>query len=185
MNTETIYVCQLETPLGPATAEAGADALTGFWFNQQKYFPKKNANWQEAPDHHVFAALRKWLDLYFAGKKPPLNLGGLALSPKGTDFQKAVWQILLEIPLGGFTTYGTIASQLAEKQGLKSMSAQAVGGAVGHNPISVLIPCHRVLGSDGSLTGYAGGLDKKKALLRLEGVAFREEGQKDRQHSLL
>ena len=109
----------------------------------------------------------EWLDLYFAGKCPSFTP---PLAPKGTPFRQEVWQLLLDIPYGKTTTYGELAGKLAARRGLKSMSAQAVGGAVGHNPISLIIPCHRVLGSDGSLTGYAGGTDKKQALLELEKI---------------
>ena len=111
----------------------------------------------------------KWLDLYFSGQKPdftpPLHL-------IGSEFRLAVWKILLEIPYGQMTTYKELAGRIAEQRGIKSMSAQAVGGAVGHNPISIIVPCHRVLGTDGSLTGYAGGIDKKISLLTLEKAAF-------------
>lgn len=162
-----IYQCTLDTPLGAATASAADNALTGFWFIGQKYYPANTQHWIEKPDYPVFAALRVWLDAYFAGKNPTLDL---PLNPKGTAFQEAVWKILLQIPHGKLSTYGDIAKQMAKQRGLSSMSSQAVGGAVGHNPISVLIPCHRVIGSTGSLTGYAGGIDKKIALLHLEGA---------------
>jgi methylated-DNA-[protein]-cysteine S-methyltransferase len=171
-----IYTCTMNTPLGAMTASAEDDALTGLWFMGQKYYPQ-TAGWTDKPDYPPFAALRAWLEIYFAGKSPPpiegrlsaRGAGGLRLNPRGTDFQKAVWDQLLLIPYGKSSTYGEIAKKIATGRGLSSMSAQAVGGAVGHNPISVLIPCHRVLGAGGSLTGYAGGLDKKKALLGLEG----------------
>ncbi|GHT65897.1 methylated-DNA--protein-cysteine methyltransferase [Spirochaetia bacterium] len=162
----TIYTCSIETPLGAMTAAAEDEALTGLWFVGQKYYPAKIDAWIKKPDYPVFEKLRSWLGAYFEGKKPRMDF---PLKPQGTAFQKSVWEILLQIPYGEVTTYGEIAKQLARKQGFASMSAQAVGGAVGHNPISVLIPCHRVLGADGSLTGYAGGLDKKKYLLKLEG----------------
>jgi methylated-DNA-[protein]-cysteine S-methyltransferase len=167
------YTCSIDTPLGPMTAAAGDEALTGLWFAGQKYYPAKTDAWSSKPDYPVFEKLRSWLGVYFEGKKPPvdfpLNPGGLRINPQGTAFQKAVWEILLQIPYGEATTYGEIAKKLARKQGAASMSAQAVGGAVGHNPISVVIPCHRVLGVSGRLTGYAGGLDKKEYLLKLEG----------------
>lgn len=163
----TTYACPLETPLGPAIAGVKNDALTGLWFMGQKYFPQQAAHWAKKPGHPTFAALRDWLDAYFAGKQPEITF---PLAPGGTPFQAAVWAILLAIPYGKTTTYGDIAKQLAGSLGRASMSAQAVGGAVGRNPISVIIPCHRVVGSTGGLTGYAGGLDKKKFLLRLEGV---------------
>lgn len=163
-NIET-YSCFIETPLGKALASAENGAVTGFWFVGQKYYPKNAALWTDKPDYPAFAPLRAWLKRYFAGERPEIDF---ALAPRGTAFQKEVWDILLKIPYGGLTTYGSIAQRLAKAQGLDSMSAQAVGGAVGHNPISILIPCHRVVGASGSLTGYAGGIEKKKALLRLE-----------------
>lgn len=161
-----IYTCTLSTPLGDITAAAEGEALTGLWFIGQKYYPSSTDSWIEEPEQRVFQILQTWLDHYFSGREGSAPLPELA--PKGTDFQKAVWDILLEIPRGRLTTYGEIAKKLAASKGLASMSAQAVGGAVGHNPISILIPCHRVVGADGSLTGYAGGLEKKKALLTLE-----------------
>jgi methylated-DNA-[protein]-cysteine S-methyltransferase len=170
----TIYTCSINTPLGPMTAAAEDGAITGLWFAGQKYYPAKTDAWIGKPDQPVFEKLRSWLETYFEGKKPPVNFllkpSGLRINPQGTVFQKSVWEILLQIPYGKVTAYGEIAKQLARKQGIASMSAQAVGGAVGHNPISVVIPCHRVVGADGSLTGYAGGLDRKRFLLELEGA---------------
>jgi len=160
-----IYTSIIDTPLGAATVSAEDGALTGFWFIGQKYYPQHTAAWVGDPSYPTFAALRDWITDFFAGKETVVTF---PLAPKGTPFQQAVWDILLQIPYGELTTYGTIAKQLAKQQGLPSMSAQAVGGAVGHNPISLLIPCHRVVGSNGSLTGYAGGIDKKTALLELE-----------------
>lgn len=163
-----IYTCTMSTPLGAITASAEGEALTGLWFIGQKYFPPRADAWVNEPEHRVFKTLETWLGNYFSCTGGPVPLPSLEL--KGTDFQKAVWKILLEIPHGRVTTYGEIAKKLAAFRGLPSMSAQAVGGAVGHNPISILIPCHRVVGADGRLTGYAGGLDKKKALHQLEQV---------------
>lgn len=117
---------------------------------------------QETP---VLAEAKRWLDVYFSGKVPDFTP---PLHPVGSAFRRSVWEILLQIPYGQTTTYGEIARQLAEKQGLPRMSAQAVGGAVGHNEISIIIPCHRVVGTSGSLTGYAGGISKKEKLLELE-----------------
>lgn len=162
-----MQACYIETPLGKALATAHDGAITGFWFVGQKYYPDAAQTMEEEADTPVFAALRAWLAGYFAGENPE---PGFALAPKGTDFQKEIWEELLQIPYGQVTTYGAIARQLAKKKGLASMSAQAVGGAVGHNRISLLIPCHRVVGANGSLTGYAGGLDKKTVLLKLEGA---------------
>ena len=119
----------------------------------------------------MFEHAKQWLDVYFSGREPDFKV---PLHFIGTDFQKEVWEILYSIPYGQTTTYGEIAKQLAAKRGLEHMSAQAVGGAVSHNEISILVPCHRVVGTNGSLTGYAGGIDKKIALLKLEG-ALKEE----------
>ena len=167
MTGEIPFVFYMDTPLGPICAAAVKDAgnysLRGLWFSGQKYFPRDTETWIEKPDCPVFLSLRIWLDDYFAGKKPRKQI---PLLPGGTDFQKAVWKLLLEIPYGKTTTYGIISARLIS-DGVKA-SAQAVGGAVGHNPISLIIPCHRVLGADGSLTGYAGGIEKKRALLELE-----------------
>ena len=162
-----IYTCAIETPLGEVTASAENKALTGLWFVGQKFYPANKDTWVGEPDCPVFKNLRTWLSAYFKGQN---ILPNLRLEPQGTSFQKAVWEVLLKIPRGQFSTYGKIAREIAVERGLPFMSAQAVGGAVGHNPISILIPCHRVVGSKRNLTGYAGGLDKKKALLRLEGV---------------
>lgn len=143
-------------------------ALTGLWFDEQKYFAEGIEPDAEEKKLPVFDEAMRWLDIYFGGRRPdftpPLNL------EKGTAFRKEVWQLLLQIPYGETTTYGELAAQLAAHNGLKRMSAQAVGGAVGHNPISIIVPCHRVVGTGGSLTGYAGGLAKKLALLKLEGI---------------
>ena len=163
MGEEKIYAVILDTPLGKIQAAARDNALTGLWFIGQKYFPSNAGSWENKPDHPVFTSLKIWLKDYFAHKNPKIPF---PLKPEGTDFQQAVWKLLLKIPYGKTSTYGTIAAKLASAE--KKASAQAVGGAVGHNPISLLIPCHRVLGADGSLTGYAGGLDKKQALLELE-----------------
>lgn len=160
-----IYRCQIDTPLGRITAAAEKDALTGLWFEGQKYYPSQVDQWREEAEYEVFKALRLWLGHYFAGKDQKIML---ELCPKGTSFQRAVWDILLEIPFGEITTYGEIAKKVAQQNGVATMSAQAIGGAVGHNPISILIPCHRVLGAKKNLTGYAGGLDKKEALLKIE-----------------
>jgi len=160
-----IYTCTIDTPLGAMTAALKDEALIGLWFIGQRYYPPETADWNLEPDHPVFKALRHHLARYFSSKACTLEL---PLAPPGSPFRKTVWDILLKIPMGQVVTYGQIARSIARTRGLASMSAQAVGGAVGHNPISILIPCHRVVGSNGGLTGYAGGLDKKAALLRLE-----------------
>lgn len=145
--------------------------IIGMWFEGQKYFLgglKEETVMQE--DIPVLRKALDWLDAYFAGKKPLIS--ELPLAPEGGKFRQDVWDILCEIPYGSVTTYGEIAKKMAAKMGRRTMSAQAVGGAVAHNPISVVIPCHRVLGTGGGLTGYAGGIDKKIKLLEHEGVEW-------------
>ncbi len=153
------------SPLGAILLAADEIGLTGLWFDGQKYFadslPEKHVE-EETP---ILVEAKRWLDIYFAGKEPDFLP---PLHPGGSVFRQSVWEILLQIPYGKTTTYGEIARQLAEKQKLPRMSAQAVGGAVGHNKISIIIPCHRVVGANGNLTGYAGGIDKKIKLLKLE-----------------
>lgn len=165
MDDERIFTCIVKTPLGAMQAAAKDNSLLGLWFMGQKYFPQNAETWIDKPDCPVFTSLKSWLKDYFAGKNPKIQI---PLSLRGTDFQQAVWKLLLKIPYGRTTAYGTITERL--KAGGVKASAQAVGGAVGHNPISILVPCHRVLGANGSLTGYAGGLEKKQALLELEGA---------------
>ena len=159
------FIQKYDSPLGGILLAADEIGLTGLWFDGEKYFadhlPAERVE-QETP---VLAQTRHWLDVYFTGKEPDFLP---PLHPVGSAFRRAVWEILLQIPYGRTTTYGEIARQLAKKQGLSRMSAQAVGGAVGHNEISIIIPCHRVVGANGSLTGYAGGIDKKRKLLKLE-----------------
>jgi len=160
-----MHTAVIDTPLGKIQAAAQNDALTGLWFVGQKYFPADAESWLKEPAYPPFTSLKDWLEAYFTREKPKVKI---PLAPHGTDFQQAVWKLLLEIPYGKTTTYGAIAERLSSTG--KRAAAQAVGGAVGHNPISLIIPCHRVLGADGSLTGYAGGLEKKRALLELEGA---------------
>ena len=154
-----------DSPLGGMLLAADEVGLTGLWFEGQKYFadtlPQEHVQW-ETP---VLAETRRWLDVYFSGREPDFLP---PLHPLGSPFRQAVWELLLQIPYGQTVTYGELARQLAEKQGRPRMSAQAVGGAVGHNKISIIIPCHRVVGTGGSLTGYAGGIDRKVKLLALE-----------------
>lgn len=143
------------------------NALIGLWIEGQKYFPSTLKEERIPNDHsYVLKQTCEWLEQYFAGENPMISK--LPLAPQGSEFRRLVWKILCEIPYGETTTYGAIAKQAAALRGAGSMSAQAVGGAVGHNPISIIIPCHRVVGSDGSLTGYAGGIDKKIWLLNHE-----------------
>jgi methylated-DNA-[protein]-cysteine S-methyltransferase len=158
------WVCSIGTPLGEMLARAEQDELCGLWFTGQKYAPDDAGGWKPDPSRPVFVALRSQLTAYFAGQ---LRAFDLPLAPRGTPFQMAVWALLRTIPSGETTTYGALARQLAEQRE-RIPSAQAVGGAVGRNPIAIIIPCHRVVGADGSLTGYAGGLDRKAALLALE-----------------
>ncbi len=159
-----IYTAHYASPLGGMTLTSDGMALTGLYFDGERDFPDLSAAHKK--DLPVFGEVMRWLDLYFAGKEPDFMP---TLNPTGTSFQMSVWAILRAIPFGETTTYGAIAKQLEKDTG-RRMSAQAVGGAVGRNPISILIPCHRVIGANGSLTGYAGGLDKKEYLLELEGI---------------
>lgn len=158
----------IPSPLGPVTILSNGTALTGLWLTGQ---PAVTAGAVEQEDP-VLKKTALWLDRYFAGEV--LDISGIPLAPVGTAFQMLVWEELQKIPYGGTTTYGRIATAVAARMGKARMSAQAVGGAVGRNPISVIIPCHRVLGADGRLTGYAGGLDKKRKLLDIEKIPYIE-----------
>ena len=160
------FTARYQSPLGGIVLASDGEALTGLWFERQKYFATTlSANASENPDLPVFRQTRLWLDRYFGGEIPDFTP---RLNISSSDFRKQVWQKLLEIPYGHTSTYGEIARAIARENGLERMSAQAVGNAVGHNPIALIIPCHRVLGSDGTLTGYAAGTDKKAFLLDLE-----------------
>ena len=159
------YTTFYESPIGRMLLAADDTGLTGLWFEGQKYFARCLDRESEEKELPVFAEAKRWLDIYFSGKEPDFTP---PLHFTGTDFQKEVWEILCAIPYGQTMTYGAIADQLAKKRGLSRMSAQAVGGAVGHNNLSIIVPCHRVVGSDGSLTGYAGGIERKTFLLNLE-----------------
>ena len=161
------YIQHYESPLGGILLAADEIGLTGLWFDGQKCFARDLSGERVDQETPALTEARRWLDIYFTGKEPDFLP---PLHPTGSEFRKAVWEILLQIPYGQTTTYGEIARQLAEKQGLARMSAQAVGGAVGHNKISIIIPCHRVVGSDGNLTGFASGLRRKFRLLALEGL---------------
>ncbi|BDF59791.1 methylated-DNA--protein-cysteine methyltransferase [Christensenellaceae bacterium] len=165
------YKTACSSPVGTITlaCDAGGSKLVGLWLEGQKYHGGSIVQaMTENSDTPVFCAAKKWLERYFAEKKP--DISELPLAPLGSEFRQEVWNILCEIPYGEVVTYGDIAKQIAAKMGRESMSGQAVGGAVGHNPISIIIPCHRVVGSNGSLTGYAGGIPAKIKLLELEGV---------------
>ena len=154
-----------DSPLGGILLAADVVGLTGLWFDGQKYFARGLSPEREERELPVLLEAKRWLDIYFTGKEPDFLP---PLHSIGSAFRRSVWEILLQIPYGRTTTYGEIARRLAEKQKLPRMSAQAVGGAVGHNEISIIIPCHRVVGTNGSLTGYAGGVYKKVKLLELE-----------------
>ena len=163
------YKMEYESPIGLLTIASDGENIIGLWVQGQKYFAgsiKEEMVLKE--DLPVFDAARVWLNRYFRGEK--VCPGELPLAPIGSDFRQEVWKILCEIPYGETTTYGDIAKKMAVKMGKPSMSAQAVGGAVGHNPISIIIPCHRVVGTNKSLTGFAGGVDKKAWLLEHEGI---------------
>ena len=160
-----IFIQHYDSPMGGILLAADEVGLTGLWFDGQKYFARDLPAERIERNTPALSETGRWLDIYFTGKEPDFMP---PLHPIGSAFRQSVWKILLQIPYGQTTTYGEIARQLAEKQGRSKMSAQAVGGAVGHNEISILIPCHRVVGTSGSLTGYAGGIDKKIRLLELE-----------------
>lgn len=161
------YTSTYRSPVGEILLACDEAGLTGLWFEGEKFYALSLDKEYEEREMPVFAKVKRWLDIYFSGREPdfmpPVHM-------IGSPFQLSVWEILRQIPYGETTTYGGIAKRLAAERGLSGMSAQAVGGAVGHNPISIIIPCHRVVGSNGSLTGYAGGLQKKIKLLTGEGV---------------
>ena len=165
------YTTAYQSPLGGITLAADGEALTGLWFEGQKYYALYLDKEHEEKDLPVFQQAKEWLDIYFSGRDPGFTP---PMRFTGSGFQNEVWAILAAIPYGKTRTYGDIAQELAQKRGLPRMSAQAVGGAVGKNEISIIVPCHRVVGSNGSLTGYAGGISKKIELLKLEG-ALKEE----------
>ena len=163
-------VYHTDCPLGRILLSGRGDALTGLWLEGQQHYAAGLTGGEEERYLPVFGQTEAWLEGYFRGERPKKRP---PLVPRGTPFQRRVWGILLTIPWGGSMTYGEIARRLSE-QGCRA-SARAAGGAVGRNPISILIPCHRVLGAGGRLTGYAGGLERKRYLLSLEGIPWREE----------
>lgn len=175
-----IYYDTYDSPLGEIILASNGDALTGLWFNDKKVSCvgdqedkvvctdiQENAS---KKDLSIFHETKKWLDIYFNGKNPGPIPDISFDSPGATPFRLSVWKLLLKIPYGKTTTYGDLASKIAGQRKIPRMSAQAIGGAVGSNPISIIVPCHRVIGTSGELVGYAGGLDRKKYLLELEGV---------------
>ncbi|MDL2319129.1 methylated-DNA--[protein]-cysteine S-methyltransferase [Eubacteriales bacterium OttesenSCG-928-A19] len=163
------YASLYPSPIGIMTLASDGESLVGLWNEGQKYhggtIPEAMVSRDDVP---VFEAAKRWLDSYFKGERP--SPSDLRIAPIGSGFRQSVWQMLCQIPYGEVTTYGEIAERMAAEMNRSSMSSQAVGGAVGHNPISVIIPCHRVVGAGGSLTGYAGGIDMKIKLLTLEGA---------------
>lgn len=166
-----LYTMHYDSPIGRLLLMEKEEALTGLWIEGQKYFlGTLRENMEEKKDSSILNRTKDWLDRYFRGEKPQIS--ELTLEPMGSEFRKEVWKILCEIPYGEVTTYGDISRKIADNRGIDRMSAQAVGQAVGHNPISIIIPCHRVVGTGGSLTGYAGGLQRKVSLLTLEGVSM-------------
>ncbi|MCD7885528.1 MAG: methylated-DNA--[protein]-cysteine S-methyltransferase [Lachnospiraceae bacterium] len=168
-----IYTYSYSSRLGKITLAANDRALTGLWFEGQKYYANtlkgdydfEHVESRSVDSHPVFCQAVDWLDIYFSGREPDFMP---PVSLTGSPFQLEVWEILKGIPYGQTMTYGEIAARIARQRGLATMSAQAVGGAIGHNPISIIVPCHRVVGANGNLTGYAGGIDKKRGLLKIE-----------------
>ncbi len=161
------YINHYDSPLGTILLAADDEGLTGLWFDKQKYYARNLCSKPQEKDLPVFTQTKKWLDTYFSAKNPGFTP---TLHLTGTDFQMEVWDILRRIKYGETKTYGFVANVLAKKKCVTRVSAQAVGNAISHNPVSIIVPCHRVIGADGSLTSYAGGLDRKAALLKLEGI---------------
>ena len=161
----TVSICSYDSPLGGICLAADTLGLTGLWFDGEKYFGSNLPANPVRQETEILTESKRWLDVYFSGEEPKFTP---PLHPDGSTFRQAVWKILLQIPYGQTITYGEIARKMAEMKNVSRMSAQAVGGAVGHNEISIIIPCHRVIGTNGSLTGYAGGIDRKLSLLELE-----------------
>lgn len=164
-----IYTTHYAAPVGDILLASKDNKLIGLWIKGQKdYLESLKERIEENGKDEMLMKAKKWLDRYFHNEKP--NIEELDLAPIGSDFRQAVWKILCKIPYGEVVTYNDIAKEIARDRGMKKMSAQAVGGAVGHNPISIIIPCHRVVGTNGSLTGYGGGIEKKVFLLKHEKV---------------
>lgn len=165
------YTSCYQSPLGKILLACDKIGLTGVWFEGEKYYARNLDKEHQQREVEFFSGVKRWLDIYFSGKQPeftpPLHL-------IGSSFQLLVWELLQQIPYGETTSYGELAKRVAARRNLPRMSAQAVGGAVGHNEISIIVPCHRVVGTNGSLTGYAGGIDKKEHLLSLEGVDMKQ-----------
>ena len=169
------YIHHYVSPLGGITEASDGERLIGLWFDGQKYFADAlDAEYEEKP-LPIFELTDRWLDVYFSGREPDFTP---PLYMKTSEFRKAVWEVMLTIPYGKTMTYGEIAETIAKQRGIARMSAQAVGGAVGHNSISLIIPCHHVVGTNGSLTGYAGGVDRKVKLLHLSKQEYLKPGGK-------
>ncbi len=170
MNNKIYYKTNYKSPLGNIIICCDEqENIVGLWFKNQRYFADNiDGKIIEKNNLHIFIRVKGWLATYFAGEHP--NIKDISVKFIGNEFRKSVWKILCKIPYGKVLTYGDIAKQVAKQKGITKMSAQAIGGAVGHNPISIIVPCHRVVGRNGKLTGYAAGIDKKKKLLELEQV---------------
>ena len=177
-----ISTCCYGSPLGDILLAADEVGLIGLWFEGQKYFASTLPAAHAVQETPPLTQARRWLDVYFSGQQPDFTP---PLHPVGSPFRQAVWTLLLQIPYGQTTTYGALARQLAAQIGAARVSAQAVGGAVGHNAVSLIIPCHRVVGTNGSLTGYAGGLDRKIKLLELEKADMRQLFVPCQEHRLI
>jgi methylated-DNA-[protein]-cysteine S-methyltransferase len=159
------YISKYNSPFGEITIASDGDNVIGIWYDGQRYFGTTLAQGYKEKDLPIFCHVKKWLDAYFNGENPKMTL---PIKLDGSQFQLVVWQILLSIPYGQTMTYGEVAMRVSETLGIASMSAQAVGNAVGRNPISIVVPCHRVVGSNGKMVGYAGGIERKIGLLKLE-----------------
>ena len=161
------YTAEYRSVLGKILLASDGKSLTGLWFFGAKHFAAGLGSERQNKELPIFDSARKWLDIYFSGREPGFTPH---LRLRGTDFQTEVWNFLRKIPYGQTAAYGGIAKQIAAARGTEQMSARAVGAAVGRNPILIIVPCHRVIGANGSLTGYAAGTDKKAFLLNLEGI---------------
>lgn len=162
-----LYYKKTASPLGEITLRSEGEALTGLWFADDKHYGEKDIAGAALAYLDVFMQAEEWLAEYFAGREPKVSV---PLKLQGSEFQMQVWRLLRDIPYGRLVTYGDIAKKIAAQKGVARMSAQAVGGAVGHNPLCIIVPCHRVVGANGSLTGYGGGMWRKVRLLELEKV---------------
>ncbi len=160
------YISNYDSPLGRMLLAADKEGITGIWFKGAKYYCENLDKFHTEKETEIIKEAKKWLDIYFSGKEPKFMP---KINPKGSEFRQMVWEIIRKIPYGETVTYKDIANEISKQKGIKKMSAQAIGGAVGHNKISIIIPCHRVVGTNGNLIGYAGGIEKKLKLLKLEG----------------